>query len=238
MEFPGELALRFRFSYVWCDLLPREFAYSPSQEFLFLAETKIQCQWFSRGETDVSSSLLKLDERRRKAAANSTRDDKWCLGVSYVIDRVQEAIVAHDARIVEFIKSRELVAAYEEINRIASGVGQQFQVEVVVNFRNISQLQDFNPNSIRDVSIFVDRNRKRFIIMSQNEIRKKLLEIFPNARITMLGFGHEGLHADIDAGRITILPSAVHIWCKVDDKVRNLLDWLFANAYGIKDKTG
>ena len=49
-----------------------------------------------------------------------------------------------------------------------------------------------------------------------------------------LGFGHEGIRADLDTGRLTIQRRAVHIWCQIDGRVREFLDGLFAGAYDIE----
>jgi hypothetical protein len=53
--------------------------------------------------------------------------------VSSIINRIQEAILAQESIILEFIKYGRAFAAYEEINRMASEVSQEFLVEIVVS---------------------------------------------------------------------------------------------------------
>jgi hypothetical protein len=43
--------------------------------------------------------------------------------------------------------------------------------------------------------------------------------------------GKEGLRIIRQNGRIEILPGSIHLWCKIDQNVKNYLDWLMQNIY-------
>ena len=106
-----------------------------------------------------------------------------------------------------------------------------------MNFGNSKQVLDFRSVGYKDISIFINRTRKRFAASLEERICRIISETYPSARISEVGFWHEGFHVDIDTGRLAVLSSAVHIWCRVDGKVREILDWLFTNAYDVQDNT-
>jgi len=81
--------------------------------------------------------------------------------------------------------------------------------------------------------MIVDSSRKKFPKFSEDEIHRELLKRIPNARVVPVGFGHEGFHVDLKSGRLTVLPSGIHVWCEVDHLSEGFLDWLFVEVYGI-----
>ena len=153
--------------------------------------------------------------------------------MSWILDEVREAILRNQDGLRVLLKEGRTFIAYAEMNRITSQVGAKYGVRVILNFPVKNEIFDLNSVAVKGVSIIVDASMKQFRRCSEDKVRRELLKQILNPSITPTRFGHEGFHADFELGRLTVLPSGVHVWCDVDLRVREFLDWLFVNAYRI-----
>jgi len=125
------------------------------------------------------------------------------------------------------------ITAYEVVNRIASDVGTKWSVFIQLNFP--PGQASFNSSSLghRNLTMLVFRDRKKFTNVPESEVRHAFDPLNPTA-IDSAGFGYEGLRVKLPKGRIDCLPGGVHLWCEITPQVLEVLDWLFTNAYGMK----
>ena len=85
----------------------------------------------------------------------------------------------------------------------------------------------------RDLSMLVYRDREKFSPVSEAEV-KRIFEPLNLLAFEPLKLDQEGFKVRLSNGRIDCLPGGVHIWCEITPEVLRALDWLFANAYGLK----
>src|SRR2546428_2631938 len=125
------------------------------------------------------------------------------------------------------------ITAYDIINRIASDVGTSCSVFV----QHISPPGQSNVSTSnlghRNLTMLVFRDRKKFANVSESEVKYAFDPLGPTA-IDSTGFGYEGFRVRLSNGRIDCLPGGVHLWCEITPEVLEVLDWLFTNAYGMK----
>jgi hypothetical protein len=43
--------------------------------------------------------------------------------------------------------------------------------------------------------------------------------------------GKEGVKLILEDGTIEILPGSIHLWCKIDEKIKNYANWLMQEVY-------
>jgi hypothetical protein len=123
--------------------------------------------------------------------------------------------------------------AFETLNWIASEVGDRWDVLIQINFPPGQERPDAAHIGHRDVSILVDKNRKKFEKIAEDEVKRAIQPLNPLS-FDAARFGHEGFRANLPAGRIDCLPSGVHLWCNITTEVLEFLDWIFENGYGLK----
>ena len=126
------------------------------------------------------------------------------------------------------------VQAFAVINEIASEVGSRWGVFLQLNFPPGQEIPGPGKLGHRDLSILVYRDRKRFEGITEQDLKEHLQPLSP-ASFDKAGFGYEGLRARLSSGRIDCLPGGVHVWCELSPDVQEFLDWLFKNAYGLKE---
>ena len=123
--------------------------------------------------------------------------------------------------------------AFETINWIATEVGGRWGVLIQINFPPGQEKPEATRIGRRNVSILVDKNRKKFEKVTEEDIKRALQPLSPES-FDPARFGHEGFRAILPTGRIDCLPSGVHLWCDMTPQVLEFLDWIFANGYGMK----
>ena len=122
--------------------------------------------------------------------------------------------------------------AYQQINQISNFVGSRFQISLQLHFPNSSKIRDVNSYGTENIGIVVDKFRKTFPI-SREIIKQKAKETLGviKALDAYMYEGKEGLKIIMDSGRIEILPGSVHLWCNIDEDVKNFMDWLMEEIY-------
>ena len=123
--------------------------------------------------------------------------------------------------------------AYTKITEIGLDVGKKYNIQLLVNFPQENKINEFDFYGKRDLSIIVDRQKRNFAIPRQT-IKDVAAKTFGSAKIddAYMYEGKEGVKVVMpDGGRIEILPGSVHLWCRVDEKIRVYADWLMQNVY-------
>ena len=153
--------------------------------------------------------------------------------MSWILNQIRERIAENQTRFNELLNDGKTYRVYYEVNQIASDVGSNYGIQILMNFPNAKSIYDMKILGSRGISIIVDTARKKFPNFSEEEVHSQLTRLIPNSRVLPVGFGHEGFHVDLQSGRLTVLPSGIHVWCAVDQLPGEFLDWLFTRVYGI-----
>ncbi len=152
--------------------------------------------------------------------------------MSWIVRDLWRTLEARRREYEPLLKDRE-VEAFETISRIAAEVGAKWGVFLQVNFPPGRKMEDPLNLGHRDLSILVYRERKKFERVAEEELKEAFRKLKPLS-FDNTGFGYEGLRVRLPMGRIDCLPGGIHLWCELTPEVLAFLDWLFANAYGLK----
>jgi hypothetical protein len=123
--------------------------------------------------------------------------------------------------------------AFEIINWVASEVGERWGVLIQINFPPGQEKPEAALIGRRNVSILVDKNRKKFEGVTEDEVNQAAQRLSPLS-FDPARFGHEGFRAKLASGLLDCLPSGVHLWCSITPEVLGFLDWIFEKGYGLK----
>jgi hypothetical protein len=123
--------------------------------------------------------------------------------------------------------------AFETINWIASEVGERWGVLIQINFPPGQERPEAAHIGRRNVSILVDKNRKRFETITEKDIMQAIQPLSPQS-LDAARFGQAGFRANLATGRMDCLPSGVHLWCDITPEVLEFLDWIFVKGYELK----
>ena len=153
--------------------------------------------------------------------------------MSWIIKDLWKNLELHQPDYQKLLDNDDRLAAYEIINRIASGVGTTWGVFLQLNFpAGQSRLSSSNLGH-RNLTMLVFHDRKKFAGASESEVKHAFDPLSPIA-VESAGFGYEGFRVRLSNGRIDCLPGGVHLWCEITPEVLEVLDWIFTNAYGLK----
>jgi len=126
--------------------------------------------------------------------------------------------------------------AFEIINWIASEVGGRWGVLIQINFPPGQERPEASHIGRKNLSILVDKNRKKFERVTEDEVNRAAQQLSPLS-FDPARFGHEGFRAKVASGLLDCLPSGVHLWCDITPEVLEFLDWIFVNGYGLKPRS-
>jgi len=153
--------------------------------------------------------------------------------LSWVIKDLWKNLELRQSEYENLLSDDDRITAYKIINRIASEVGAKWGVFLQLNFPPGQSSISSSSLGHRNLTMLVFRDRKKFTDVSESEVRHAFDPLHPIS-IDSAGFGYEGFRVRLSNGRIDCLPGGLHLWCEVTPKVLEVLDWLFANAYGMK----
>jgi len=155
--------------------------------------------------------------------------------LSWIIKDLWRSLELRQSEYANLLNDDDKITGYEIINRIASDVGTKWGVFIQLNFP--PGQASFSSSSLghRNLTMLVFRDRKKFANVSESEVKHAFDPLNPTA-IDSSGFGYEGLRVRLSNGRIDCLPGGVHLWCEITPEILGVLDWLFANAYGMKQE--
>jgi len=126
--------------------------------------------------------------------------------------------------------------AFEIISWIASEVSERWGVLIQINFPPGQERPEATGIGRRNVSILVDKNRKKFETITPDDVKRAIQLLNPQS-FDPTRFGHEGFRANLSKGRIDCLPSGIHLWCDITPEVLEFLDWIFVNGYGVRPES-
>jgi hydrogenase maturation factor HypF (carbamoyltransferase family) len=122
---------------------------------------------------------------------------------------------------------------YKKITELASFTGSRHHVALHLHFPDPKKINDIESYGTENISVVIDKSRRKFAVPKEN-IKGKAIDIWgDNVQIqdAYMYEGKEGLRIIRQDGRMEILPGSIHLWCKVDQNVKNFLDWLMQNIY-------
>jgi hypothetical protein len=157
--------------------------------------------------------------------------------LSWIIKDLWKSLELRKSEYANLLNDHDRTRAYEIINRIGSDVGTKWGVFLQLNFPPGQPSGSSSNLGHRNLTILIFRDRKKFANVSESEVKRAFDSLNPIA-IDAAGFGYEGFRVRLSNGRIDCLPGGVHLWCEITAEVLDVLDWLFANAYGMKPATG
>jgi hypothetical protein len=154
--------------------------------------------------------------------------------VSWIIKDLWKNLELRKSEYANLLKDdNDRITAFGILNRIASDVGTKWGVFLQLNFPPGHPRLSSSNLGHGNLTMLVFRDRKKFMNVSESEIRHAFDPLKPTA-IDTAGFGYEGFRVRLSNGRIDCLPGGVHLWCEITPEVLDVLDWLFTNAYGMK----
>jgi hypothetical protein len=152
--------------------------------------------------------------------------------LSWIIKDLWKSLELRQSEYANFMNDDDRMTAFEIINRIASHVGIKWGVFLQLNFPPGQSRVSSSKLGHRNLTMLVFRDRKKFTNVSEAEVKHAFDQLNPIA-IDSAGFGYEGFRVRLSHGRIDCLPGGVHLWCEITPEILGVLDWLFANAYGM-----
>ena len=153
--------------------------------------------------------------------------------MSWIIKDLWRNLELRQSEYANFMNDNDRITAYAIINRIASDVGAKWNVFIQLNFPPGQSKFSSLGLGHRNLTVLVFRDRKKFIDVSESEVKHAFDPLNPTT-IDSAGFGYEGFKVKFSDGRIDCLPGGVHLWCEITPQVLEVLDWLFTNAYEMK----
>ncbi len=155
--------------------------------------------------------------------------------MSWIIKDLWKNLELRQSEYANFMNDNDRITAYEIVNRIASDVGTKWEVFLQLNFPPGQSSFSVSNLGHRNLTVLVFRDRKKFANVSESDIKRAFDPLNPIG-IDSAGFGYEGLRVKLPNGRIDCLTGGVHLWCEITPEILGVLDWLFANAYGMKQE--
>ncbi len=153
--------------------------------------------------------------------------------MSWIIKDLWKSLELRQLEYENLLDLDDEIMAFEIINQIASEVGTKWSVFLQLNFPPGRSRLSLSSLGHRNLTMLVFRDRKKFTNVSESEVRHAFDRLKPTA-IDATGFGYEGFRVRFSSGGIDCLPGGVHLWCEITPEVLDVLDWLFTNAYGMK----
>jgi hypothetical protein len=123
--------------------------------------------------------------------------------------------------------------AYRKVNELAAFVGSRHGVDLQLHFPVPGKIMDLGAYGTENVGIVLDKFRKTFPV-PRELVKQKAVELLGSEARPQDAYmyeGKEGVKVVMSEGRLEVLPGSVHLWCKVDEKVRLYGDWLMQNVY-------
>lgn len=159
----------------------------------------------------------------------------WIINVSFsqISSRLQEELKSNGPQI-RFLLKKSLGLAFTTINEISTNVGKKYNIKVSLNFPERGKIEDYESYGTENIGFVFQRNTKSFSV-PRDAIKSKASETLGNVQIqdAYMYEGKEGVRIIDQNYRLDVLPSSLHVWGKINDKIRNFCDWLFENCYEV-----
>ena len=136
---------------------------------------------------------------------------------------------------IRFLLKKSPALAFTTINDIAINIGKKYNIKLSLNFPERGKIEDYESYGTENIGFVFQRDSKAFPI-SRELIKSKASEILGRAQIqdAYMYEGKEGVRVIDEGYRLDILPASLHIWGKINDKIKNFGDWLLENCYEVK----
>lgn len=141
--------------------------------------------------------------------------------------------VAQNRDALDAMAKKNPHAAYQKVNELALFVGARHNVQLQLHFPVPAKLADVDSYGTENVGIIVDKFRRTFPV-PRDAVKQKAAEMLgPDAKAqdAYMYEGKEGVKVVAPEGRIEVLPGSIHVWRKIDERVRLYADWLMENVY-------
>lgn len=122
---------------------------------------------------------------------------------------------------------------FKKLTELATFTGSRHHLALQLHFPDPKKIKDIDSYGTENISVVIDKSRRKFAVPKKNIVRKAIEFLGENVQIqdAYMYEGKEGLRIVRQDGRMEILPGSIHLWCKVDQNVKNYLDWLMQNIY-------
>lgn len=130
------------------------------------------------------------------------------------------------------ILARSPSLAYAKINEIAHFVGSRYFIEVRLQFPQHEKIFEIESYGTENLGLIVNKFRKTFPI-PREQVKWQASDVLDTVSVqdAYMYEGKEGVRVTTKNGRLEILPGSVHLWCKIDHKVKSYVDWLMDMVY-------
>ena len=137
----------------------------------------------------------------------------------------------HKEDIQELLKKRPK-DAYNLLNQLSEFTGSRHQVVLNLHFPNSKKIYDVESYGTENLGMVVDKFRKTFPI-PREIIKQKAIEFLGDVKPqdAYMYEGKEGLKILTPQGRIELLPGSIHLWCKIDENLKEFCDWLMQEVF-------
>jgi len=138
---------------------------------------------------------------------------------------------------IRFLLKKSPGSGYARIVEIGKEVGKKYNIKLIVNFPKEGRIDEFDMYGKRDLSLIIDKEKKRFPI-DRELIKQKAKEILGDVQTQdeYMYEGREGVRVFTNNWKIDILPHSMHIWTEFNKEVTEFCDWLMENVYQMKKK--
>jgi hypothetical protein len=124
---------------------------------------------------------------------------------------------------------------YAELNQIAYLVGAKYGAQLQFHFPDTRKINDVDSYGNENIGIVVYKHRKQFPIPRDSiKVKAKAILGEVETKDAYMYEGKEGLKIFLKEGRMDILPGSIHLWCRIDENVKEFVDWLMVECYQIK----
>lgn len=156
------------------------------------------------------------------------------IAFSELIDELRSNV--DNNRDVFYALSNKPNLLYKKLTELVSFTGSRHHVTLQLHFPDPRKIKDIDSYGTENVSVVIDKFRKKFSVPKETIKRKAIDFLGTNIQIkdAYNYEGKEGLRVIIENGRIEILPGSVHLWCKVDKIMKEYVDWLMQIVYSPK----
>jgi hypothetical protein len=137
----------------------------------------------------------------------------------------------HKEEIQELLKKKPK-DAYNLLNQLSEFTGSRHQVVLNLHFPNSKKIYDVESYGTENLGMVVDKFRKTFPI-PREIIKQKAIEFLGDVtpQDAYMYEGKEGLKILTPKGRIELLPGSIHLWCKIDENLKEFCDWLMQEVF-------
>jgi len=137
----------------------------------------------------------------------------------------------HKEEIQELLKKKPN-DAYNLLNQLSEFTGSRHQVVLNLHFPNSKKIYDVESYGTENLGMVVDKFRKTFPI-PREIIKQKAIEFLGDVtpQDAYMYEGKEGLKILTPQGRIELLPGSIHLWCKIDENLKEFCDWLMQEVF-------